>query len=98
MGYSSLPQSRHQMNLQPDPESESERWVCSTCDRIMLVRWIPEFEHVIVQPGDEYAIHSGAKGGVQIEPIAPAMSEGAEDRAARAWLAQNGIDWDGPAA
>jgi hypothetical protein len=64
----------------------------------MLVRWTPEFEHVIVQAGDEYAIHAGAMGGVQIDPIALEMGEGEQDRAARSWLAQHGINWDGPAA
>jgi hypothetical protein len=98
MGFPALPQPRHEMVLEPEPGSDAERWACPTCGRVMLVRWFPEFEHVIVHPGDEYAIHAGGKGGAVAGSVAIAAEEGERERGHREWLAEHGIDWDGPAA
>jgi hypothetical protein len=64
----------------------------------MLVRWSPEFERVILNAGDEHAIHAGGKGGAQVGSIGLAATEGQRERAEREWLAEQGISWDGPAA
>lgn len=98
MGFASLPQARHEMVLEPDPDSDAERWECPTCGRVMLVRWFPEFEQVILRPGDEHAIHTGGKGGAAVGSIASASDEDERERAHREWLAEHGIAWDGPAA
>jgi hypothetical protein len=86
------------MTLDSDPDSETERWVCPTCGRIMIVRWSPDFERMTLEAGDEYALHSGGKGGAQVRSVALEMSDGDRDRAARTWLSELGNTWDGPAA
>ena len=30
------------------------------------MQWPPNYKKIILQPGDEYAIHDGAKGGLQM--------------------------------
>ncbi|OLT06266.1 hypothetical protein BJF90_17455 [Pseudonocardia sp. CNS-004] len=86
------------MVLEPEADSDTERWTCPTCGRVMVVRWFPEFEHVIVRAGDEQAIHTGGKGGAEVGSVAVVAEEGERERAHREWLAENGIAWDGPAA
>lgn len=97
MGFEPLPQPRHEMVL--DPESaEDERWSCPTCGRVMVMRWLPEVEHVVLTPGDEYAIHVGGKGGAQVGSIGTSVRDQGGEARMRAWLDENGISWDGPAA
>jgi hypothetical protein len=61
----------------------------------MLIRWTPEFEKLLLERGDDSAVHFGGKAGLQITDVvvtsepAPAVS-GSETR----WLRSNGIDWE----
>jgi hypothetical protein len=81
-------------------ETGAEEWVCPTCGRHMLLRWPPHYEKLILEHGDEAAVHVGGKGGLRVGQvgIAPApldevpLSEVPE--AERQWLQANGIDWD----
>jgi hypothetical protein len=87
------------MILNGQAESGAEEWVCPTCGRRMLLRWPPEYEKLVLDHGDDSAIHVGGKGGVQvgglvIEPTPEGDMRGAE----REWLRDNGIDWDGESA
>jgi len=72
-----------------------EEWSCTRCSRRLLFRRPPEFEKVVLEPGDEWAAHVGATGGLQVtvaEPGPPATGElPAQDRD---WLAEHGIDWN----
>ena len=80
-------------------ESGAEEWVCPTCGRRMLLRWPPHYEKLILDHGDEAAIHVGGKGGLRVggAAVAPA-SAGEVPLAERQWLRDNGIDWDGASA
>ena len=86
----------HEMVLNGRAESGTEEWVCPDCGRRVLLRWPPNFERLIVEYGDDGAVHVGAKGGVrmggvEVNPsLAPDLSS-----EARQWLSRNGIDWDG---
>jgi hypothetical protein len=53
-------------------ESGAEEWVCPTCGRRMLLRWPPHYEKLILEYGDEAAIHVGGKGGLQVGQVAVA--------------------------
>jgi hypothetical protein len=101
------------MILTGNGESGAEEWVCPTCGRRMLLRWPPNYEKLILEHGDEAAIHVGGKGGLQVGQvaIAPApmgekpvgeasLGEVADEvpEAERRWLRDNGIDWDGASA
>jgi hypothetical protein len=72
-----------------------EEWSCTQCSRRLLFRRPPEFEKIVLEPGDERAAHVGATGGLRatvVEPGPPAAGElAAQDRD---WLADHGIEWD----
>jgi len=53
-------------------ESGAEEWVCPTCGRRMLLRWPPHYEKLVLDHGDEAAIHVGGKGGLQVGQVAVA--------------------------
>jgi hypothetical protein len=55
-------QQHHEMVLATTHASGSEEWYCPTCGRRFLLRWPPAYEKVVIEPGDEYAAHSGSKG------------------------------------
>jgi hypothetical protein len=90
-------------------ESGAEEWICPTCGRRMLLRWPPHYEKVILDHGDEAAIHVGGKGGLRVGQVAVAPVPSGEappgeaavaevPEADRRWLQANGIDWDGASA
>lgn len=58
---------RHEMVLVSTHQSGAEEWLCPTCGRRFLMQWPPEYKKIILETGDENAIHSGGKGGVQME-------------------------------
>jgi hypothetical protein len=55
----------HHMTLIRDHEGVEE-WYCPICGRRMLMDYGSKFKKVILEAGDEYAIHSGGKGGLQM--------------------------------
>jgi hypothetical protein len=62
-------QQRHEMVLEKTHPSGVEEWRCPTCQRRLLMNWEPKFKKTILEAGDEYAIHSGGKGGLRIGPM-----------------------------
>ena len=58
--------ARHEMILTGSGQSGAEEWVCPTCGRRMLLRWPPNYEKLVLEHGDEAAIHVGGKGGLRI--------------------------------
>jgi hypothetical protein len=54
-------QQTHQMHLEKTHPSGAEEWACSSCGRRFLMQWPPAYSRTILEPGDEYAIHSGSK-------------------------------------
>src|SRR5215467_7056638 len=64
---------RHEMILNGCEESGAEEWVCPDCGRRMLMRWLPEYEVLMLEHGDDRAIHVGSKGlSVNNVVVAPA--------------------------
>lgn len=55
-------QAYHEMVLDNTYPSGAEEWYCPTCGRRFLMQWPPAYNKVILDPGDETAIHSGGKG------------------------------------
>ncbi len=97
------------MILAGSTESGAEEWVCPSCSRRMLLRWPPSYEKLVLEHGDESAIHVGGKGGLRVGQavIAQAPGVGGPDAgepgvdvpsAERQWLRDIGIDWDGESA
>jgi hypothetical protein len=80
-------------------ESGAEEWACPDCGRRVLLRWPPDFERLILEHGDDRAVHVGAKGGVRMTglEVNPSPSPDLSSEARR-WLSNNGIEWDGTPA
>jgi len=76
------------------PEHGVEEWSCAQCGRRLLVRRPPAFERIVLERGDEWAVHVGSTGRMQTTAmgIRPAQSGGlpAQDRT---WLAGHRIEW-----
>ena len=53
---------QHEMILESTHPSGAEEWFCPTCGRRFLMHWPPEYQKIILEPGDEHAMHSGSKG------------------------------------
>ena len=89
----------HEMILNGHAESGEEEWVCPDCGRRVLLRWPPDFERLILEYGDDEAVHVGAKGGVRMTglEVNPSPSPDLSSET-RQWLSNNGIDWDGTPA
>lgn len=60
------PHEPHQMELLRTDETGAEEWHCPTCGRRFLMRWPPAYEKTVLVPGDVYATHTGAKGGLRM--------------------------------
>jgi hypothetical protein len=64
----------------------------------------PHYEKLILEHGDEAAIHIGGKGGLPFGQVAVAPAPLGEvpvsevPEAERQWLRANGIDWDDASA
>jgi len=89
----------HEMILNGHAESGAEEWVCPACGRRVLMRWPPDFERLILEHGDDRAVHVGAKGGVRMSGLEVSPSPSPDPSSeTRQWLSDNGIDWDGTSA
>ncbi len=57
-----MEQESHKMVLETVHESGAEEWYCPTCGRRFLMNWPPDYKKTVLEPGDEYASHTGGKG------------------------------------
>jgi len=55
-------QEHHEMVLAVTHPSGAEEWFCPVCGRRFLLKWPPAYQKIVLEPGDEYAAHSGSKG------------------------------------
>ena len=62
-------QERHEMVLETTHSSGAEEWNCPTCGRRFLLNMPPDYKKIILNAGDEFAIHSGSKGGLRMGSI-----------------------------
>jgi len=62
-------QQQHEMVLEKTHPSGIEEWNCPSCGRCLFINWEPQFKKTVLQAGDEYAIHSGGKGGLKMGPM-----------------------------
>lgn len=52
-------ESRHEMQLATVHPSGAEEWSCPQCGRRFVATWEPVFRRVILEQGEERAIHTG---------------------------------------
>jgi hypothetical protein len=96
---SASPRHHEMVHKGTDP-SGAEEWLCQECGRHFVIRWPPNYDRLVLQPGDESAAHFGSKGDavlrhIQVSPTSNEPSAAPDDEDAwRRWLRKNGIDWD----
>jgi hypothetical protein len=92
-----LNQEHHQMVLEKTYTSGAEEWHCPTCGRRFVMTWTPSYKRIILESGDEYAVHSGGKGipgmvtpqlGVNLSKASPDDEATRDDPLMTPWL-----DW-----
>jgi hypothetical protein len=84
----------HEMVLAMNQVSGAEEWLCPKCGRRLLLRWPPNYEKLVLDPGDESAVHAGGKGGARIGRVtAEPIDNREQETTDRDWLRDHGIDW-----
>jgi hypothetical protein len=68
--------SEHKMVVKSTFPTGAQEWYCPTCGRRFILQWPPNYKRIILNEGDEQAIHSGGNGGlvmgpVEVEPAEP---------------------------
>ena len=64
-----MDQQRHEMVLEKSYPTGIDEWYCPTCGRRLLMNYEPIFKKTVLDAGDEYVIHSGGKGGLNIGSV-----------------------------
>ena len=96
-------QEHHRMELVDSHSNGADELYCPTCGRRILIHWPPEYEKTVLEVGDEFATHSGSKGGLEISApqisYQPELSAQDADRLIQweQWLDRMGFDdyWSG---
>ena len=61
---------KHEMQLIKEHGAGVIEFACETCGRRILMQWHPEYKKVVLQPGNEEAIHTGGQGGIRFSRAA----------------------------
>ena len=67
--------ARHEMALEKTHASGAEEWYCPTCGRRVMIEWAPQFNRMVLEPGDDNAAHNGSKGGLVLQSPQLAAAE-----------------------
>jgi hypothetical protein len=57
---------KHQMKICKVYETGAQEWLCLDCERRILVSWTPAFKRILLDPGDDRAVHTGSFGGIEL--------------------------------
>lgn len=88
---------RHEMKLEATYPTGAEEWYCPSCGRRFLMQWPPHDKRIMMERGNENAIHSAGKGGLQIGSARAKDNRGpsSSDLNLGSWLdGLQGIDLD----
>jgi hypothetical protein len=67
---------RHEMRLMTTYPSGAEMWHCPTCGRMFLTHWPPACARIVLESGDDQAVHVGRANGLDIDlPGTAAIAE-----------------------
>jgi hypothetical protein len=84
----------HEMTRTKTLEPGAEEWSCTRCSRRLLLRRPPAFEKIVLDRGDEWAMHVGGTDGLQPGPVqGRPTAPGDLPAQERNWLAEHGIEW-----
>jgi hypothetical protein len=56
--------SEHQMVVKNTYPTGAQEWFCPTCGRHFILQWPPNYKRIVLDEGDEQAIHSGGTNGL----------------------------------
>jgi hypothetical protein len=56
----------HKLALVRKYASGAEEWYCPDCGRRFVMQWSPEYQRVVLEVGDETAIHNTGKGAMVV--------------------------------
>ena len=89
-----MTQETHQMEHRRTHASGAEEWHCTACARHFVVRWPPRYKKIVLHAGDEDALHTGEKGGLQLS-AKPAGGDTPQPGLSSTWLsAFDDLDFD----
>ena len=60
-----MAQEQHQMELVETHDTGAEEWHCPQCQCRFVMQWAP-YKKVVLEEGDNYALHSAKKGDIQL--------------------------------
>jgi hypothetical protein len=72
---------QHSLVLEKTYGTGAEEWYCPTCGRRFVMVWSPVFKRIILESGDEYAVHSGGKGipGMVVPQLGVELNNSSQD-------------------
>ncbi len=78
----------HEMQLAKTYPTGAEEWACPTCGRRFVMQWPPSYRKIVLERGDEQAMHNGGKGGVSISVVqtTKADDDDISEETLRPWL------------
>ena len=56
----------HEILVVKKHDTGAEEWFCPTCGRRFIVQWAPEYQCIILNVGDEIAIHNIGRGALVV--------------------------------
>jgi hypothetical protein len=62
----SYPQESHEMVFEQAVGHDTDELYCPVCGRRILVQWSPDFKKIVLEAGDEFAIHTASKGNANM--------------------------------
>jgi hypothetical protein len=73
---------QHEMIVTQEYPNGAQEFYCPTCGRRFVLHWPPAYKRIVLDPGNENAIHSGSTAGVSLEvsSVAPQTEEQSDDR------------------
>jgi hypothetical protein len=57
---------KHEMRLEKTHNSGAEEWYCPECGRRFLMQWPPTYKKIVLEVGDEHALHQGGVGDISV--------------------------------
>lgn len=82
---------QHVMNLVQKFATGAEEWRCPACGRRFIMQWPPNYKKIMLEVGDENAVHSGSSTNLSIEKP-PVASLDADALSEDPWLTP-WMDW-----
>jgi hypothetical protein len=57
----------HKLTLIRKYTSGAEEWFCPICGRRFVMQWAPEYQRIVLEVGDETAVHNTEKGVMTVQ-------------------------------